>query len=57
MRLGDYKYLFAISGMRRLRDGDLGLRILAVVLAVGLWIFRQRRRAGLGRAADGAGQL
>jgi YbbR domain-containing protein len=39
MRLGDYKYLFAISGMRRLRDGDLGIRILAVVLAVGLWIF------------------
>ncbi|MGA8791634.1 CdaR family protein, partial [Candidatus Binatus sp.] len=39
MRLGDFKYMFAISGARRLRGADLGLRIFAVVLAIGLWIF------------------
>ncbi len=39
MRLGDFKYRFAISGARRLRGADLGLRIFAVVLAIGLWIF------------------
>ena len=39
MRLGDFKYLFAASGSRRLRGGDIGLRIFAVALAVGLWIF------------------
>jgi YbbR domain-containing protein len=39
MRLGDFKYLFAVSTSRRLRGGDVGLRVLSVVLAVGLWIF------------------
>ena len=39
MRLGDFNYMFAVSGARRLRGGDIGLRILAVVLAIGLWIF------------------
>jgi YbbR domain-containing protein len=29
----------SISGVRRLRGADIGLRILSVVLAVGLWIF------------------
>ena len=35
MRLGDFKYLFKVSGARRFRGGDLGLRIFAVVLAIG----------------------
>ncbi|MGB8685263.1 MAG: CdaR family protein [Candidatus Binatus sp.] len=39
MKLGDFNYLFAASSSRRLRGGDIGLRILSVVLAVGLWIF------------------
>ena len=39
MRLGDFKYLGALSGSRRFRDSNLGLRVLAVALAVGLWIF------------------
>lgn len=39
MRLGDFKYLFAVSGVRRLRGGDIGLRVLAIVLAIGLWLF------------------
>jgi len=39
MRLGDFKYLFAVSGVRRLRGGDIGMRIFAVALAIGLWIF------------------
>src|ERR1035437_4376354 len=39
MRLGDFKYLFAVSGVRRLRGADIGMRIFAVVLALGLWIF------------------
>src|SRR5208282_561912 len=39
MRLGDFKHLFAGSGPRRLRGGDIGLRVLALVLAIGLWIF------------------
>ena len=39
MKLGDFKYLFAARGSRRLRGGDIGLRALAVVLAIGLWIF------------------
>ena len=39
MRLGDFNFLFAVSGARRLRGGDIGLRVLAVVLAIGLWIF------------------
>ncbi len=39
MRLGDFKCMFAVSGARRLRGGELGLRILALMLAVGLWIF------------------
>ena len=38
MRLSDFNYLPAISS-RRFRDSNLGLRILAVALAVGLWIF------------------
>ena len=39
MKLGDFKYLNALRGSRRLRDSNLGLRVLAVALAVGLWIF------------------
>ncbi|HZC46280.1 MAG TPA: CdaR family protein [Candidatus Acidoferrum sp.] len=39
MKLGDFKYMFAASSSWRLRGGDIGLRILAVVLAIGLWIF------------------
>src|ERR1700733_3306309 len=39
MRLGDFKYMFAARGLRRLRGSDIGLRALAVVLAIGLWIF------------------
>jgi len=39
MRLGDFNSLFAASSSRRFRGGDIGLRVLAVALAVGLWIF------------------
>lgn len=39
MKLGDFKNLFKVSGVRRLRSGDIGLRIFAALLAVGLWIF------------------
>jgi len=39
MRLGDFNYLSAVSRSWRLRSGDLGLRVLALVLAIGLWIF------------------
>ena len=39
MRLGDFKYLFKVSGVRRLRSANIGLRIFSVVLAIGLWIF------------------
>ena len=39
MKLGDFKYLFAARGSRRLRGSDIGLRVLAVVLAIGLWMF------------------
>jgi len=39
MRLGDFNYLFAVSTSRRLRGSDIGLRVLSVVLAIGLWIF------------------
>ena len=39
MRLGDFKYLFAMSTSRRLRGSNTGLRVLAVALAIGLWIF------------------
>src|SRR5271155_5136651 len=39
MRLGDFKYMFAARGSRRLRGSDIGLRVLAVALAIGLWIF------------------
>lgn len=39
MKLGDFKYTLAASGARRLRGGDIGLRIFAVGLAIGLWIF------------------
>ena len=42
MRLGDFKYMFAARGSRRLRGSDIGLRVLAVVLAIGLWIFVER---------------
>jgi YbbR domain-containing protein len=38
MKLGDLNFLSAVSS-RRLRDSNLGLRVLAVVLAIGLWIF------------------
>ncbi len=38
MKLSDFNYLPAISS-RRLRDSNIGLRVLAVALAVGLWIF------------------
>ena len=57
MRLGDFKYMFAVSGARRLRGGNIGLRIFALVLAIGLWIFVNAGRAGLSRAAHGAYQL
>jgi YbbR domain-containing protein len=39
MKLGDFKYLFAASSSQRLRSADIGLRVLAVALAIGLWIF------------------
>jgi YbbR domain-containing protein len=39
MKLGDFTKMFEVSSSRRLREGDVGLRILAVVLAIGLWIF------------------
>jgi YbbR domain-containing protein len=39
MRLGDFKNMFGFSGARRLRGGNLGLRTLALMLAIGLWIF------------------
>jgi YbbR domain-containing protein len=39
MKPGDFKYLFSIRSSRRLFVGDVGLRILAVVLAIGLWMF------------------
>jgi YbbR domain-containing protein len=39
MKLGDFKYPFAASGSRRLHGGDIGLRIFALGLAIGLWIF------------------
>ena len=39
MRRGDFKYLYAVISSRRLRGSNIGLRILAVALAVGLWIF------------------
>src|ERR1019366_8699819 len=39
MRLGDFKYLFAVSGGRRPRGADIGMRIFAVALTIGLWIF------------------
>ena len=39
MKLGDFQYMFAASSARRLRGGDIGLRIFAVALAIGLWIF------------------
>jgi len=39
MRLGDFKYLLSVSTSRRLRRSDIGMRVLSVVLAVGLWIF------------------
>ncbi len=39
MRRGDFKYLSAVIRSRRLRGSNIGLRILAVSLAIGLWIF------------------
>ena len=39
MRLRDFNYLSAVSFSRRLRGSNIGLRVLAVVLAIGLWIF------------------
>jgi YbbR domain-containing protein len=39
MRLGDFKYLSAATGSRRLRGSNIGLRVLAVALAIGLWMF------------------
>jgi YbbR domain-containing protein len=39
MKLADFQYLLAARGLRRLRSSDIGLRIFAVVLAIGLWIF------------------
>lgn len=39
MRRGDFKYLSAVIRSRRLRSSNIGLRILAVSLAIGLWIF------------------
>lgn len=39
MKLGDFNFPFAVSASRRLRGSNIGLRILAVVLAIGLWIF------------------
>ena len=39
MKLGDFQYMFAASSARRLRGSDIGLRIFAVALAIGLWIF------------------
>src|ERR1700722_3451217 len=39
MRLGNLNYRSVASISRRLRGSNLGLRVLAVVLAIGLWIF------------------
>ena len=39
MRRGDFKYLSAVIRSRRFRGSNIGLRILAVSLAIGLWIF------------------
>ncbi|MGH7924114.1 MAG: CdaR family protein [Candidatus Binatus sp.] len=39
MKLGDLKHLFSAGVSRRLRGGNLGLRVLALLLAIGLWIF------------------
>jgi YbbR domain-containing protein len=39
MKLGDYKHLFAVSGSRRFRGSNIGLRVLSVLLAIGLWMF------------------
>jgi YbbR domain-containing protein len=39
MRLGKLNYRSIASVSRRLRGSNLGMRVLAVVLAIGLWIF------------------
>ncbi len=39
MKLHDFKNLSAANLSRRLRGSNIGLRVLALVLAVGLWIF------------------
>jgi YbbR domain-containing protein len=39
MKLGDFKRLPAARFVRRLRGGNIGLRLLALVLAIGLWMF------------------
>jgi len=47
MRLGDFKRIFAVRGVRRLRGANLGLRVLALVLAIGLWMFVNAGERGL----------
>ena len=39
MKLNDFKNLSAANLSRRLRGSNVGLRVLALVLAIGLWIF------------------
>ena len=39
MQLSDFRQRLVSAASRRLRGGNLGLRVLALVLAVGLWIF------------------
>ncbi len=39
MRLGDFIRPFAIRGASRLRVSNSGLRVLALLLAIGLWVF------------------
>ncbi len=39
MRLGDFRRSFAIRGVSRLPVSNAGLRILALMLALGLWVF------------------
>jgi YbbR domain-containing protein len=39
MKLNDFKNLPALKLARRLRGSNIGLRVLSVVLATGLWIF------------------
>jgi YbbR domain-containing protein len=39
MRLSDFRQRLSSAAWRRLRSGDNGLRVLALALAIGLWIF------------------